>query len=109
MYKELLPAMGGYLTHAGDLHRGRLELLLGRLAAMEGDVLETRASETEEFESKRNSRRGGNGFGNNSGNGNGREPAWAAAPPKAPAAVSATELEEDDAFAVGLLNKYMRA
>lgn len=66
IYKELLPRMGGYLTFAGDLHRGRLELLLGKLAEMEADVLELRASETEEFENKKSSRRGGE-----------KDPAWA--------------------------------
>jgi 5'-3' exonuclease len=28
LYKELLPEMGGYLTHAGELHRGRLQARL---------------------------------------------------------------------------------
>ena len=26
LYKELLPSMGGYLTHAGELDRGRLQV-----------------------------------------------------------------------------------
>ena len=43
IYKELLPHMGGYLTHAGQLHRGRLEMILHRLAALEQDTLEQRA------------------------------------------------------------------
>lgn len=27
IYKELLPAMGGYITHAGELDRSRLEMV----------------------------------------------------------------------------------
>ena len=43
IYKELLPSMGGYLTHAGELNRGRLEMVLKQLAALELDTLEQRA------------------------------------------------------------------
>ena len=43
LYKELLPGLGGYLTSAGQLHRGRLQALLDRLAALELDTLEMRA------------------------------------------------------------------
>lgn len=43
MYKELLPDFGGYLTHAGQLHRGRLQVLLDRIGALELDTLEMRA------------------------------------------------------------------
>lgn len=43
IYKELLPSMEGYLNHAGELHRGRLEMILHRLAALELDTLEQRA------------------------------------------------------------------
>ena len=35
--------MGGYITHAGDLDRGRLEQLLSRVGALELEVLEMRA------------------------------------------------------------------
>jgi hypothetical protein len=35
--------MGGYLTHAGELDRGRLEKLLAKLGEMELNVLEERA------------------------------------------------------------------
>ena len=35
--------MGGYLTHAGELNRARLELLLAELAALEQQTLEQRA------------------------------------------------------------------
>lgn len=43
IYKDLLPSMGGYLTHAGQLHRGRLEMILHRLADLELETLEQRA------------------------------------------------------------------
>ena len=43
IYKRLLPQMGGYLTHAGKLHQGRLELLLKELAELELETLEQRA------------------------------------------------------------------
>lgn len=43
IYKELLPAMGGYLTEAGQLNRRRLQLLLDRLAQLEQHTLELRA------------------------------------------------------------------
>eukprot|EP00983_Pelagomonas_calceolata_P107557 1159358-Pelagomonas_calceolata.AAC.2 len=45
IYKELLPTMGGYITYAGDLDRGRLEQLLARVGALELEVLEERAAE----------------------------------------------------------------
>jgi len=44
IYKELLPEMGGYITHAVDLDRGRLEQLLSRVGALELEVLEERAA-----------------------------------------------------------------
>ena len=43
IYKQLLPSMGGYLTHAGELNRGRLEMVLHQLASLELDTLEQRA------------------------------------------------------------------
>ena len=43
IYKQLLPSMGGYLTHAGELNRARLEMVLHQLAALELDTLEQRA------------------------------------------------------------------
>lgn len=43
IYKQLLPSMGGYLTHAGELHRGRLEMVLRELANLEFETLEQRA------------------------------------------------------------------
>lgn len=36
--------MGGYITYAGDLDRGRLEQLLARVGALELEVLEERAA-----------------------------------------------------------------
>ncbi len=44
IYKQLLPVMGGYLTHAGELNAGRLELLLQQLALLELETLEQRAA-----------------------------------------------------------------
>ena len=43
LYKQLLPQMGGYLTHAGELNRGRLETFMRHLAEAEADVLHARA------------------------------------------------------------------
>ena len=47
IYKQLLPHMGGYLTHAGQLHRGRLEMVLQQLANLELETLEQRAQVSE--------------------------------------------------------------
>ena len=44
LHKELLPAMGGYLTHAGQLDRKRLQMLLSRIGQMEQETLEERAA-----------------------------------------------------------------
>lgn len=57
-YKTLLPRMGGYLTHAGSLHRGRLELFLRELAKYEAETLEQRATDAEDYESKMSKRSG---------------------------------------------------
>lgn len=43
LYKRLLPELGGYLTHAGELNRGRLEAFMRHLADAEADVLHARA------------------------------------------------------------------
>lgn len=43
LYKQLLPSLGGYLTHAGELNRGRLEIFMRHLAEAEADVLHARA------------------------------------------------------------------
>lgn len=52
-YKKLLPRLGGYLTNAGSLHRGRLEALLTELATHEAEVLEQRALDANEYDSKK--------------------------------------------------------
>ena len=44
LYKAALPGLGGYLTHAGELHLGRLEALVASIAALEQQVLEERAA-----------------------------------------------------------------
>jgi len=84
-YRRLLPSLGGYLTFAGELHRGRLEKFLRVLGEQEADVLESRAADAEDYDNKKSRPRGGT-------------PAWANAAPQ-PAA-TATELDEDDAFAL---------
>ena len=80
LYKQLLPKLGGYLTKAGALDRGRLAALLAELGALEGSVLADRARDADEHES-RGARRGGRG-----GRGGGRGGARAPAPPRAPRA-----------------------
>uniref|UniRef100_A0A061R927 5'-3' exoribonuclease 1 n=1 Tax=Tetraselmis sp. GSL018 TaxID=582737 RepID=A0A061R927_9CHLO len=52
-YKGLLPSMGGYITYAGKLSVRRLQMLLDAIGENELKVLEERAKETEEFESRR--------------------------------------------------------
>ncbi|GAB4816899.1 hypothetical protein N2152v2_003945 [Parachlorella kessleri] len=104
LYKRLLPQLGGYLTHAGELNRGRLEVFLHHLAAQEADVLQQRAEDAEHFEAKRSRREGG------------AQPAWASARVEAkrgaesagpgqrqqqqvrPPGGTANELDEDDGF-----------
>ncbi len=44
IYKQLLPEMGGYLIHNGRLQHHRLEILLSKLAELELETLEQRAS-----------------------------------------------------------------
>ncbi|KAI3438723.1 hypothetical protein D9Q98_001143 [Chlorella vulgaris] len=104
LYKELLPEMGGYLTHAGELHRGRLQLFMARLAAAEADVLHARAEDTEAFESKRGGRGGGGGGA----------PAWASGRVEAKRSVEEQqrvrgELDEDDAFALDMARLALQA
>ncbi|KAK9818370.1 hypothetical protein WJX72_011521 [[Myrmecia] bisecta] len=81
IYKQLLPAMGGYLTEAGALNRPRLELLLQKLAGLELEVLEQRAEDAEAFDNKRARRGGGE--------------AWVGS---RVAARRANELDEEDKF-----------
>ena len=44
IYKALLPGMGGYLTEAGSLHKGRLQMVLNQMAELEQETLEERAA-----------------------------------------------------------------
>ncbi|KIZ04867.1 5'-3' exoribonuclease 1, partial [Monoraphidium neglectum] len=71
MYKDALPQLGGYLTDAGDLHHGRLEVLLRQLAELEMATLQERAEDTEWFENKKQKRGGGRGGGGGGGSGTG--------------------------------------
>eukprot|EP00884_Botryococcus_braunii_P018829 jgi/Botrbrau1/562/Bobra.0010s0030.2 len=84
IYKSILPKMGGYLTDGGTLNRGRFELLLQELAALESETLEQRAADAEEFESRRS--RGNRGFGD------GRPPG----PGSLPSRPVKSELDEED-------------
>ena len=54
IYKEELPAMGGYLTNAGVFDAARLERILSRVAALEAQVLMERAKDAEEMAEKKN-------------------------------------------------------
>ena len=60
LYKRLLPRVGGYLTKAGALDRGRLAVLLTELAALEGETLAARAADADDHDAKRSR---GRGFG----------------------------------------------
>ena len=42
LYKATLPSLGGYLTNAGRLNRGRLEALLRNFGEKEREILEQR-------------------------------------------------------------------
>jgi len=53
VYKRELPAMGGFITNAGQLNHFRLEVILKAVGQDELRVLEERAQDTEEFESRR--------------------------------------------------------
>ena len=44
LYKQALPQLGGYITHAGSVDLPRLEVLLSMVAALEQQVLEERAT-----------------------------------------------------------------
>ena len=89
LYKKLLPRLGGYLTKAGALDRGRLGALLAELAALEGEILAARAVDAEDYEARtarRDNRNGGGGGHGRPGGGYGSNTAAAAAPapPRAP-------------------------
>ncbi|KAL4438007.1 hypothetical protein ABPG77_004228 [Micractinium sp. CCAP 211/92] len=103
LYKQLLPSLGGYLTHAGELNRGRLETFMRHLAEAEADVLHARAEDAEAFEAKRSR-----------GRGEGGQPAWASARVTAKrSAEEATrlqdEVDEDDAFALDMAKLALQA
>ena len=88
IYKEELPLMGGYLTHAGTFEAARLERILSRVAALEADVLMERAKNAEEVAEKKNRQkerdaRKGGGQGGQGGRGRRR---------------GVTELDEADQF-----------
>ena len=53
---QVLPRLGGYITHAGTFDRHRLEVVLARLAEQEQDVLEERARDAEHMQAKRERR-----------------------------------------------------
>lgn len=103
LYKQLLPSLGGYLTHAGELNRGRLEIFMRHLAEAEADVLHARAEDAEAFEAKRSR-----------GRGEGGAPAWASARVEAKrtaeeAARLRDEIDEDDAFALDMAKLALQA
>ncbi|PSC67084.1 5 -3 exoribonuclease 1, partial [Micractinium conductrix] len=102
LYKQMLPALGGYLTHAGELSRTRLEAFMAALAEAEADVLQARAEDAESFESKRSRKRGGD------------EPAWASARVDAKRSAQEqarlqSEIDEDDAFALDMAKLALQA
>ena len=68
LYKDLLPKLGGYITHAGELHRARFEILLKALAEQEADVLEARAIDADEYDAKEEKK--------NRGKSNAEDPLW---------------------------------
>ncbi|KAL4425618.1 hypothetical protein ABPG75_009634 [Micractinium tetrahymenae] len=103
LYKQLLPSLGGYLTHAGELNRGRLETFMRHLAEAEADVLQARAEDAEAFEAKRSR-----------GRGEGGQPAWASSRVTAKrsaeeAARLQDEIDEDDAFALDMAKLALQA
>lgn len=38
LYKQVLPALGGYMTEAGDVHLERVDVLLARVGAVEDEI-----------------------------------------------------------------------
>jgi hypothetical protein len=63
IYKRLLPGLGGYLTHAGELDQRRLERLLAELGALELDVLQQRAEVRARLGYERQGQGGAQGHG----------------------------------------------
>lgn len=56
IYAKLLPAMGGYLTNAGDVDLSRVDVILAEVGAVEDVIFQRRALKQEENERRRKSR-----------------------------------------------------
>lgn len=56
IYAKLLPAMGGYLTDAGDVDLSRVDVILAEVGAVEDVIFQRRALKQEENERRRKSR-----------------------------------------------------
>ncbi|QRW17639.1 5'-3' exoribonuclease [Rhizoctonia solani] len=52
IYKAVLPNAGGYLNESGEIHRGRLQLILDELATWEVDVFEKETSDSQWYKGK---------------------------------------------------------
>ena len=109
VYKEELPGMGGYLTHAGTYDPARLRTILSRLGAVEETVLAARAKDAAEAAEKaarreaRDARRGGaggsgGGGGGGAGGGHRHPPQLPPLPPPPPVADDDSEWEDEAAF-----------
>lgn len=56
IYAKLLPAMGGYLTDAGNVDLSRVDVILAEVGAVEDVIFQRRALKQEENERRRKSR-----------------------------------------------------
>lgn len=56
IYAKLLPAMGGYLTDAGEVNLSRVDVILAEVGAVEDIIFQRRAIKHEENERRRKSR-----------------------------------------------------
>ncbi|KAG8762834.1 hypothetical protein FRC11_007551 [Ceratobasidium sp. 423] len=52
IYKAVLPNAGGYLNESGEIHRGRLQMILDELATGEVDVFEKETSDSQWYKGK---------------------------------------------------------
>ncbi|CAE6424286.1 unnamed protein product [Rhizoctonia solani] len=52
IYKAVLPNAGGYLNESGEIHRGRLQMVLDELATWEVDVFEKETSDSQWYKGK---------------------------------------------------------
>jgi 5'-3' exoribonuclease 1 len=52
IYKAVLPRAGGYLNESGQIHRGRLQLILDELSTWEVEVFEKETSDTNWYKGK---------------------------------------------------------